>query len=484
VTSSRTKLVLAAALFVSAAGGAANVTADAMRPDASFPVRMVKLAGDPGRPETLAHVRYCRKLGFNALWVYSGEAGVWSKERAPKGPILDPNFLTLARWCRRHGMDVWISVSPVADTGERFVFSDPDDERRLTAFLSLVREKAGVTRFVLSFDDQPRELRELSDVFRYGLVSAPAHLDLVGRVAAKLPGDAALWFCGSAYCDTHLGDGSRPYAKAFLEGLKALPPSVGIVWTGPTVVSPSIFPSDLAATRARLGGRRLLLYDNFPGNENEADDAIALILGALRNRGPGIRDQLAAYLACPAWPLGGSRLSLATVADFLRDPARYDPDAAAKAAIASLAGRDPRAVDALTTQQLEWGGFIGGRNYWPGDAMNPEIAAARLHDPAFVESFTWTVTRYPGRMEALARVADAPFRADLLQMMNRRLAIARAVPLTVEYLAQTRAANPDAARTLTLIDGERRRWDANPDARRTLERFLAAAGVPSTEKSP
>lgn len=484
MTKLRMKLVFAAALLVFTAGGAADVTVDAARSDASFPVRMVKLAGDPGRPETMAHVKYCRKLGFNALWVYSGEAGVWSKERAPRGPLLDPNFLRLARWCRSHGMDVWISVNPVADTGERFVFSEPDDERRLTAFLTLLREKAGVTRFVLSFDDQPRELQELSDVFRYGAGAGPAHLDLVGRVAASLPGGTALWFCGSAYCDTHLGDGSGPYAKAFLAGLPALPPSVGIVWTGPTVVSPSISRAELAATRARLGGRKLLLYDNFPGNENDHDDAIALILGALRNRESGIRDEIAAYLACPAWPLGGSRLSLSTIAAFLSAPGSYDPEAAARAAVAALAGRDPAALDALTTQQLEWGGFVGGRNYWPGDLLNPELAANRLHDPAFVESFTWTVSRYPGRMAALARVADAPFRVDLLRMMNRRLAIARAIPLTVEYVARRRAARPDAAETLLLIDDERHRWDANPDARRTLERFLVAAGIPSAEQTP
>ena len=116
--------------------------------------------------------------------------------------------------------------------------------------------------------------------------------------------------------------------------------------------------------------------------------------------------------------------------------------------------------------------------------MAPDIAAKRLHDPAFVESFTWTVSRYPGRMAGLAHVADSSFRLDLLRMMNRRLAIARAMPLTVEYVARTRAARPDAAETLLLIDDERRRWDANADARRTLERFLVAAGIPSAERTP
>jgi len=451
------------------------------RPDPSFPLRMVKLSGDPDRPETMAHVKYCRELGYNALWVYSHEAGVWSKARAPHGPILDPNFVRLARWCRRRGIEPWVSINPVADTRGRFVFSDPDGERRIAAFIAMLREQAGIRRIVISFDDQPTELRVLSDVFRYGASAAPAHLDLVARLAASAPKDVLLWLCASAYCDAHLGDGTKPYAKAFLAGLPALPAAIGIVWTGPLVVSPAISRADITATRARLGGRELLFYDNFPANDNEKDDAIALILGALRGRDPGIRDVVAGYLACPSLPLGGSRLSLATTADFLRDPARYDPDASAAAAVARMAGANREAAKALETQQLEWGGFIGGRNYWPGDALNPELAASRLHDPAFVDSFTWTADRYPSRMAQLAGVADVPFRDDLLRMMRRRLAIAKAMPLAIEYLARSRAGRADASEALARIDEERHRWDGDGDARRTLERFLAAAAIPPAE---
>jgi hypothetical protein len=391
---------------------------------------------------------------------------------------LNPDFLKLARWCHRSGIEIYVSINPVADSRDRFVFSDDQGERRIAAFLALLQAKAGIRKFVLSFDDQPRELSELADVFRYGPSAAPAHLDLVRRVAALLPQGAALWLCAAAYCDAHLGDGSGPYAKAFLAELPSIPSEIGIVWTGPEVVSRSISRADLAATRARLSGRPLFLYDNFPSNENERDDATALILGALTHRDPGIREVAAAYLACPVLPLAASRLSLTTTAAFLLDPEHYDPDAAAKAAVTSLAGGQAAAVDALTTQQMEWGGFVAGRNYWPRDAANPEAWAARLNDPAFVESFTWTADRYPGRMAALAGVADEPFRRELLRTMRRRLAIARAIPLTVEFLSRSRTGRPDASETLARIDGERRSWGGDADARRTLERFLTAAGIP------
>jgi hypothetical protein len=381
-------------------------------------------------------------------------------------------------------MDLWVSINPVDETQGRFVFSDPDGERRLLAFVTLLQKKAGVRRIVLSFDDQPMTLHELSDIFRYGASSAPAHLDLTRRLASSLPGDVALWLCAAAYCDSNLGDGNGPYSKPFLAGLPSLPPEIGIVWTGPTVVSPTITRADLEATRARLDGRKLLLYDNFPVNDNGPDDTMALILGALRGREAGIRELVAAYLACPERPLASSRLSLLTTAEFLQDPAGYDPDAAAARAVARLAGRNPQAANALETQQLEWGGFVGSLNYWPREDANPLLAANRLYDPAFVESFTWTVARYPGRIAALEQAADAPFRDDLIRIMRRRLAIGRVMPLTVEYFARLRARRPDAQDVLARIADERRSWDGDPDAARILDLFLVAAQVPVIGGTP
>ena len=473
-----TKWLLAAALVGLTIGGAPGAGAADVASGGAFAVRMVKLVGDPADPGTLAHVKFCRKLGFNALWVYSHQAGEWTKERAPEGPTLDPDFLRLARWCRRHGMEIWTSINPVDDTREKFVFTDPDGERRLLAFMTRLRNEAHVRRVVLSFDDQPTVLRELSDVFRYGASAAPAHLDLARRIAAGLPAGVALWLCASVYCDAHLGDGSGPYGKAFLAGLPALPPSIGIVWTGPKVLSPTIKRADIEATRARLGGRPILLYDNAVVNDYDEPDALGIVLAPPRGRDPGLRDVVAAYLACPLTPLAGAR-GLAATAEFLRSPADYDPDTAIARAIRRLAGSDPTGLTGLETQQIEWGRPVGAGRDAVRDVVTAELAAESLHDPAFVDSFTWTVDRYPGRMAALQALKDTAFRDDLLRIMRRRLAIARAMPLTIDYLARVRARRPDAAETLKRIDAERRSWDGDPDARRVLERFLVAAAIPA-----
>jgi hypothetical protein len=453
----------------------------ASRPDPAFAVRIVKMSGHPADAGTKEHLRFCRELGFNALWVDDREAGAWTKAEAPAGPRLDPEFVRLAHWCRHHDVELWVAVHPEREGDAPFVYTDPERERRMLAFLTSLREKAGVHRIVLALEDAPTQLRELSDIFLYGASSAPAHLGLAGRLAGALPPDTALWLFAPAFCDAQLGDGSGPYARPFLDGLPSMPTRIGLVWTGPHVLSQKIGRDDLAATRARLRDRPLLLYDNFPTDDDgDEDDAMALVLGGLRGRDPALRDLVSGYVAVPSMPLAGSRLSLITSAAFLRDPGAYDAEAEIGSAIARLAGGDRSAAGALVTQQLEWGGAVGGRNYWPRSLLNPAVAAGRLQDPAFVDSFTWTVARYPERIAALSKLKDAPFREALLKMMRRRLAIARAVPLAVDYLAKTRSGDPGAAAVLTRIGDERRSTANDADAKRVLELFLTAAGIPAT----
>jgi hypothetical protein len=259
---------------------------------------------------------------------------------------------------------------------------------------------------------------------------------------------------------------------------------MGFVWGGPQPRSPTITRAELEATRARLGNRPLLLMDSFPENDNDEDDAIAVMLGAVRGREAGIRDVVYGYFARPAFPLPGSRLSLLTIADFLRDPERYDPEVSTADAVSTLAGRNHDAKIALTTQQLEWGGFIDGRNYWPRNEMNPDAVGRRLNDPGFVMTFTWTVERYPSRMESLAFIADRPFRDELLRTMRRRLAIARVMPLAVDYLARMRGGKPGGDGVLTRIDVQRRSWLGDPDAAGSLDAFLRAAKIPLSELAP
>jgi hypothetical protein len=443
-------------------------------PTEPFPVRMVKLQGDPAAPATRAHLEHSRSLGFNAIWVYGHQAGEWTT-----GDIrLRPEFLDVADWCSRNGIRIFVSVNPVAATRGKFLFHEKGGEKRIARFIRLLRRKAGVHDFVLSFDDMPTRLTDLNDVLRYGASSAPAHMDLTTRLFRRIKKSDTFWLTAAAYCDAHLGDGTGLYSRPFLNGLAGLDRSIGLVWTGPTVLSHSITADDIRNSRTRLGGRKILLYDNYPVNDDGRRLSLGLILGPLRNRSADLADQVAAYLACPMNQMGASRLPLRTVADYLQDPGGYDPDRSWQAAIADLAGNDPAALDALKTQSMEWGGWIDGRNYHHVDDSSIFTAVRELAQPAYVARWGYTLKRYPDRIAALSNLTDTWFRDDLLLAMKRRLVVARAIPLIVEYRARKAAGRADADDLVRAILDLRDRTPERP-VRLLLERFLDEAGVPA-----
>jgi len=465
----------ALALLLLTSGTARGADAGAAR---AFPVRMVKLGGPPGSPATRAHLEFCARAGFNAVWVYGTSAGSWAPRAAPQGPFLDPAFVELARWCRERGLRIFVSVNPPGDGGSAFVFSSREQQDRIRSFFRLLRRRCGVRDFVLSFDDQPLELQDVRDIAAYGRSSAPAHLDLARRVLPRPAGGGSAWLCGAVYSDWHLEDDDyAPYAGPFLRGLERIPSRVGIVWTGPDTISPAITAQDLAATRRALGGREILLYDNYPVNDDVDHEVLALVLGPLRARDPRIREQASVYLACPMLELGASRLPLLTTADFLKDPQSYDPDASWQRAIRSLAGPDPAALEALQTQALEWGGFVGTLNYHHAETATPRALAPELGNPALMATWSYTLKRYPERMAALRGLADSWFRDDVLAAMARRLAVARALPLVLELRALRSGAAERAQQILRRIQGEREAAGANANVRMALDRFLEAASI-------
>jgi hypothetical protein len=434
---------------------------------------MVKAGGTFDDPEVRAHLEFCVERGFNALWVYSHRAGRWKKPVAPDGPFLFPAFLDLARWCRERELRLFVSVNPVADPGGHFVFSDPDGARRIRQFYKLLR-KEGVRDFVLSFDDQPTELRELSDVLTYGRSSATAHVDLARKVHRSVPARGTFWLSATANCDRHLGDGTGPYSRAFLAGLPRLPSRAGIVWSGPSVISTSITADDIEATRARLGGREILLADNYPLNGDYDRTALALILGPLRERGPRLAEQVSVYLSVPMYELGASRLALSTAADYATNPGTYDPDASWKAAMENLAGGDPQALRALQTQGLEWGGWVGTRNYRFFDRDNVYTAAEALDDPAAMVRWSYVVRRYPERIEALEGISDARFREPLIDRMEARLAVGRAMELVVELRSAPPEEREEIVQRLAALRAD---TSGQTEVPRLLDLFLEAVGV-------
>jgi hypothetical protein len=446
-------------------------------PPPPFPLRIIEVGDATPRAEIYIHLEYYASLGFNALWLSSEFAGDWTAAEAPGRPLLNPGFLELARWCRERRIRIFVALDPIGDYGDSFAFTDLRNEKRIRRFRKLLHRRAGVRDFVLSFRQAPLRLSDLRDVVRYGRIAAPAHLDLANKIGRRLGKTDRLWLLPGTYSDAHLDHPELRYSVALLEGLETLERGIGMVWSGPEPLSRSIRRSDIVAARARLGGRAMLLQDAFSIGGTENNIRLALALTPLQNRDPEIAGELVAYLFRPESHRGGSHLTLLTVADFLRDPHGYDHEKSLQAAISLLAGEDAKARDALKTQSMEWGGWIGERNYRNILKDNPVAAATLLRDPAAVALWKWTVRRYPERMDELAGLRDPLFRRDLLETMARRLAVARAMPMAREIRARVASGRQDIAQLVKQLRDERARVADQPGALAALDRFLEAAGI-------
>ena len=94
-----------------------------------------------------------------------------------------------------------------------------------------------------------------------------------------------------------------------------------IAWTGRLVVNDEITAEDARARAAAVGGRRPLLWDNYPVNDAVMEDC--LFMGPLRGRSTDLVAELGGWIANPMVQPQASMLPLASVAALLRgdDPA-------------------------------------------------------------------------------------------------------------------------------------------------------------------
>lgn len=233
-----------------------------------------------------------------------------------------------AERCRRDGMEPWFGLRPV---GIGYV-DDGDADlvvARLREYLDL-----GAAGLLLLADDIPAAL-DAATAGRFTDL-ADAHAWLVNRVAGAC--DAPLAFCPTEY---H-GPGG-----AYLHRLAgAIPPRVSLNWTGMEVCSSSITAAEAQAIGEVLG-RPPLIWDNYP--VNDAAMTGQLHIGPIRDRDPDLEGVTAGIWVNPAMQPEASLVPMATWADFLADPAGYDPDASWARALERVAGSraDAAAVAAL-----------------------------------------------------------------------------------------------------------------------------------------
>jgi len=244
-------------------------------------------------------------------------------------------FAELVEVGARHGVRAGFALSP----GLEIRYSDASDRARLAsklgAFCTL-----GARFLALALDDVPTELQHPADRAAFPSLAA-AQLALANELRASLPADAVLWFVPTEY----LGVDSSPYLEELGGGLDA---RIEVGWTGRTLISPEIRSGE-ASRRAAVLRRKLLIWDNTPVNDGPMRPM--LHLGPYRGRDPDLARDASGVLLNPMPQARASFLQIATAAEYLRDPRRYDPEAAWERALERAAGPAARALRVFASAQ-------------------------------------------------------------------------------------------------------------------------------------
>jgi hypothetical protein len=297
----------------------------------SFPERGI-VEGFYGAPwshqDRLAMLKFEGRHAMN-VYYYAPKDDPYHRAmwRKPYPPQRMKRLKELAQAARANFVDFCFAISP----GLSMTYSSDTDFTDLTNKLEGVR-KLGVSCFALFLDDVPQELQSPQDQARFKTL-AEAHVYVINKLYEHLKSKSAdnrLVVTPTTYTNEW---GSRDYIRELGAGVNA---NVSIVWTGVRVVSPTI-----TATQAKEWGellhRKPLVWDNFPVN-----DGIRwrVNLGPIIGRDADLAGTVSGFFSNPMVQPHATMIPLQTVAEYLWNPATYDPDTAQRRAITDQYGSD------------------------------------------------------------------------------------------------------------------------------------------------
>ncbi len=193
------------------------------------------------------------------------------------------NLRELADTYRANGVAWGVGLSPM----ELYVRYDAPQRDQLQGKVEYLLE-LGITVLAILFDDMPGDVQDL----------AARQAQIIGDVARWAPG-VRLLMCPTYYShdpvlEQYFGDMPADY---WADLGAALPPGVGIFWTGNRVCSESVTVRDISAVNEAFG-RRVTLWDNYPVNDG-GSRADFLYLEPLSRRDPGLAGALEGHLCNP-----------------------------------------------------------------------------------------------------------------------------------------------------------------------------------------
>ncbi len=269
-------------------------------------------------------------------------------------------FKELIERAKAHNVTFCYGLSPGMD----FQWDDPREVERLLEKFSMFYE-LGVRAFALLFDDTP-------DTASSDRAMGQQHVWLVTQVYQTISSwsseKCTLIFVPTIYFKTiDELKRIRPSYVEYLAALADMPPPVLIAWVGPGMPYSGSITKEQALEFSRHIGRKVLIWDNYPANDNFF--LYEPFFGPYRNRSPDLHGAVAGILSNPMNYPQSSMVPLATFARYLADPYSYDPKTAFEEALQRI-GSD-KGSQPLRTFALQ---FYGHPIIPPTSLESPELA--------------------------------------------------------------------------------------------------------------
>jgi hyaluronoglucosaminidase len=267
-------------------------------------------------------------LGENGKWETSRKMNQWYR---PFDERQRREWREIVNACKRNRIDFCFSMNPNLFSDRAFDYASDSDFEALWQHYAWM-QGLGVKWFNISLDDITQR------------IDGDGQARLLNRMLQRLrvkDKSAQLIFCPTWYAgpsasmkeSSHrLGSGDTPGQRYTRDFASKLDPAIYLFWTGPDVSSVAITRADAEAYRA-LVHHKIFIWDNYPVN----DQTPALHLGPLRDRDPGLAEIVAGYIGNPlSFQNEINRIPMLTMADFLWNPAQYDPQRSIGQAIAHV----------------------------------------------------------------------------------------------------------------------------------------------------
>jgi hypothetical protein len=266
-------------------------------------------------------------------------------------PVAKKNaYARVVKSCAEHGIRFCFSMNPnlfsrrFADPGT------PEDVEDLWQHYQWM-QGLGVHWFNISLDDISQG------------VDAKTQAALVNEIFRRLRKNdpqAQMIFCPTYYW----GDGTDSLAQQYLRILATdIHPEVYVFWTGNQVVTPQITRKAAESYRQTVG-HRMILWDNYPVNDNTP----TMHLGPVTGRDADLCEVIEGYMSNPLCPQNEiNRIPMLTCADYAYNPRAYDPARSIAQSIAHL-GRTKQERMALKDLVETYPGML---LYQKGTSFNP-----------------------------------------------------------------------------------------------------------------